>query len=259
MAPPALVQKYEKKRSQLEQTDVFGDEPPRKVRLTQDHAVYAGMVEAMDQAVGRVIAKLDELKLAEDTLVIMTSDNGGLSTSEGSPTSNLPLRAGKGWLYEGGNRTSLVMCWPGVISPGMVNESHVISPDYFPTILEAAGLPLEPDHHKDGVSHLASVKSGEPTANRPLYWHYPHYGNQGGAPGAAILDGDWKLIEWFDSDTVELFNLATDPGEAKNLATAELQHVARLQQMLHDWQAKVGAVKSVVNPDFDPSKPNGRG
>jgi len=258
MARPDLVQKYEKKRSQLEQTDVFGNEPPRKVRQTQDHAVYAGMVEAMDQAVGKVVAKLNELKLAEDTLVIMTSDNGGLSTSEGSPTSNLPLRAGKGWIYEGGNRTALIMRWPGVISPGVVNESHVISPDYFPTILDAAGLPLEPDHHKDGVSHLASLKSGDPTTNRPLFWHYPHYGNQGGAPGAAILDGDWKLIEWFDSDTVELFNIATDPGETNNLATAEHQHVARLQQLLHDWQTNVGAVKSSLNPDFDPPKPNGR-
>jgi len=258
MARPGLVQKYEKKRSQLEQTDVFGNEPPRKVRQTQDHAVYAGMVEAMDQAVGKVVAKLNELKLAEDTLVIMTSDNGGLSTSEGSPTSNLPLRAGKGWIYEGGNRTALIMRWPGVISPGVVNESHVISPDYFPTILDAAGLPLEPDHHKDGVSHLASLKSGDPTTNRPLFWHYPHYGNQGGAPGAAILDGDWKLIEWFDSDTVELFNIATDPGETNNLATAEHQHVARLQQLLHDWQTNVGAVKSSLNPDFDPPKPNGR-
>ena len=258
MARPDLVQKYEQKRSQLPQKDVFGDEPPRRVRLTQDHAVYAGMVEAMDQAVGKVVAKLNELQLAEDTLVIMTSDNGGLSTSEGSPTSNLPLRAGKGWLYEGGNRTSLIMRWPGVISPGMVNESHVISPDYFPTILEAAGFPLEPDHHKDGVSHLASLRTGEPTANRPLFWHYPHYGNQGGAPGAAILDGDWKLIEWFDSDTVELFNLATDPGEKHNVAADNRELVERLQQTLHTWQSEVGAVHSSVNPGFDPSKPNGR-
>lgn len=258
MARPDLVQKYEQKRSHLEQKDVFGEEPPRKVRLTQDHAVYAGMVDAMDQAVGKVVAKLDELNLAEDTLVIMTSDNGGLSTSEGSPTSNLPLRAGKGWLYEGGTRTSLIMRWRGVISPGVVNESRVMSPDYFPTILDAAGLPLEPDHHKDGVSHLASLKSGKPTANRPLFWHYPHYGNQGGAPGAAVLDGDWKLIEWFESNTVELFNLATDPSETKNQATAERQRVARLQQMLHDWQKDVGAVLTSVNPDYDASKPNWR-
>jgi arylsulfatase A-like enzyme len=132
MARPDLVEKYTEKKSHLEKTDVFGDEPPRKVRLTQDHAVYAGMVEAMDQAVGKVVAKLDELELADDTLVIMTSDNGGLSTSEGSPTSNLPLRAGKGWLYEGGTRVSLIMRWPGVISPGVVNETRVISPDYFP-------------------------------------------------------------------------------------------------------------------------------
>jgi arylsulfatase A-like enzyme len=259
IARPDLVEKYEKKRSYLGQHDVFGDEPPRKVRLTQDHAVYAGMVEAMDQAVGKVVAKLDDLGLANDTLVIMTSDNGGLSTSEGSPTSNLPLRAGKGWLYEGGTRTSLIMRWPGVIAPGMVNESRVISADYFPTILDAADLPLEPEHHKDGVSHLTSLKSGEPTANRPLFWHYPHYGNQGGAPGASVLDGNWKLIEWFDSDTVELFNLAADPGETRNLATEEHSQVERLQEALHSWQADVGAVRSEVNPKFDSLKPNGRG
>ena len=259
IARPDLVQKYERKRSGLVQRDVFGDEAPRKVRATQDHAVYAGMVEAMDQAAGKVLAKLEELKLADDTLVIMTSDNGGLSTSEGSPTSNLPLRAGKGWLYEGGIRTSLVMRWPGVISPGTVNESRVISPDYYPTILDAAGLPLEPEHHKDGVSHLASLKSGEPTAKHPLFWHYPHYGNQGGAPGAAVLDGDWKLIEWFDSGTVDLFNLAIDPGETTNLAIDEQQQSQRLQQTLHRWQKDVGAVKSIINPNFDPSQPNGRG
>lgn len=259
MARPDLVHKYQEKKSQLKQTDVFGEEPPRKVRLTQDHAVYAGMVEAMDQAVGKVVAKLDELGLADDTLVIMTSDNGGLSTSEGSPTSNLPLRAGKGWLYEGGNRTSLIMRWPGVIAPGMVNESHVISGDYFPTILDAAGLPLEPENHKDGVSFLASLKSGEPTSDRPLFWHYPHYGNQGGAPGAAILDGDWKLIEWFDSETVELFNLAADPGETNNVAADNRERVEQLQQTLHAWQSEVGAVNSSANPGFDPSKPNGRG
>lgn len=253
-----LIAKYEKKRSQLTQYDVFGDEPPRKVRLTQDHAVYAGMVEAMDQAVGKVVAKLDELDLTENTLVIMTSDNGGLSTSEGSPTSNLPLRAGKGWLYEGGIRTSLIMRWPGVISPGTVNESRVISPDYFPTVLDAAGLPLEPEHHKDGVSHLSSLQSGEPTPSRPLFWHYPHYGNQGGAPGAAVVDGDWKLIEWFDSGTTELFHLAADPGETINLAESEPRHVSRLLQILHTWQNDVGAVPSTVNPEFDRTKPNWR-
>ena len=259
MARADLVEKYKEKKSHLDKTDVFGDEPPRKVRLTQDHAVYAGMVEAMDQAVGKVITKLDELELANDTLVIMTSDNGGLSTSEGSPTSNLPLRAGKGWLYEGGNRVSLIMRWPGVISPGMVNESRVISPDYFPTILEAAGLPLEPDHHKDGVSHIASLISGESATGRPLFWHYPHYGNQGGAPGAAILDGDWKLIEWFDNDSVELFNLASDPGETKNIAAENKELVEQLQKTLHAWESEVGAVKSTVNPNYDSSKPNGRG
>ena len=120
-------------------------------------------------------------------------------------------------------------------------------------------MPLEPDHHKDGVSHVASLKSGEPTGNRPLFWHYPHYGNQGGAPGAAILDGDWKLIEWFDSNTIELFNLATDPGETKNVVAEKIELAERLQEILHAWQSDVGAVKTTVNPDYDSSKKNGRG
>ena len=135
----------------------------------------------------------------------------------------------------------------------------MISPDYFPTILEAAGLPLEPDHHKDGVSHVASLKSGQPTGSRPLFWHYPHYGNQGGAPGAAILDGDWKLIEWFDSDSVELFNLASDPGETNNIAADNKELVERLQKILHVWQSNVGAVRSTANSAYDAAKPGGRG
>lgn len=258
MAREDLKQKYLAKRSLLPVTDRFADEPPRKVRLSQDHAIYAGMVEAMDAAVGKVLAKIDELGLRENTLVIFTSDNGGLSTSEGSPTSNLPLRAGKGWLYEGGIREPLIVRWPGVVPAGSVNETIVTSPDFLPTLVEAAGLKPAMQQPSDGRSFFGSLKSGKTTRRGPVFWHYPHYGNQGGAPGAAVVDGDWKLIEWFEQGRVELFNLARDPGETRNLASVELRQVARMRKSLHRWQADVGAKFTVPNPEYDPTRPDGR-
>lgn len=258
MAPADLQKKYQNKRATLTNVDQFGDEPPRKVRLTQDHAVYAGMVEAMDQAVGKVLAKLEELKLADNTLVLFTSDNGGLSTSEGSPTSNLPLRAGKGWLYEGGIRTAGIVRWPGVVPAGKTNETPVISMDYFPTILQAASASLPNEMTIDGRTILPALKNGQVETGRPLFWQYPHYGNQGGAPGASILDGDWKLIEWFEDENVELFNLADDPGETTNLAHTEATRVESMRVRLHAWEKEVGAHRSTPNPGYDSSRPSGR-
>lgn len=258
MARPDLQKKYEARRAALPTTDQFGDELPRKVRLSQDHAVYAAMVEAMDQAVGKVLAKLDELHLAENTLVIFTSDNGGLSTSEGSPTSNHPRRAGKGWLYEGGIRTAGIVRWPGVIPAGVTNHTPVISPDYLPTILEATGIKTSPGQKLDGISMLPILKSATTGPDRPLFWHYPHYGNQGSSPGAAVAMGDWKLIEWFEDDRIELFNLSTDPDETMNLSAAEPERVSEMLDTLHAWQKDVGAKFSSPNPAYDPAKPNGR-
>ncbi len=258
MSRADLKNKYEEKRSTLDVTDQFGDEAPRKVRLSQDHAVYAGMVEAMDQAVGKVLKTLDDLKLSENTLVIFTSDNGGLSTSEGSPTSNFPLRAGKGWLYEGGICTAGIVRWPDVIPSGQVSDFPLISADYFPTILEAANLTCPSDVQLDGVSILGALNGTGEAPSRPLFWHYPHYGNQGGAPGAAILAENWKLIEWFDGDQVELFNLALDPSETQNLADSEEARVNSMRDVLHAWQEDVGAKFSTPNPGYDPGKPDGR-
>ena len=258
MAREDLQRKYEARRAKLDATDRFGDEGPRKVRLTQDHAVYAGMVEAMDAAVGKVIAKLDALGLATNTLVIFTSDNGGLSTSEGSPTSNEPLRAGKGWLYEGGIREPLILRWPGVVPAGSVNSTPVSSPDFYPTVLEAVGLPAMPEQHRDGKSFMDAIKTGKSGSGHALFWHYPHYGNQGGAPGAAILDGDWKLIEWFDDSRVELFNLKEDASERRNLGPEQPQRTRTLLGKLHDWQKDVGALPTKANPDYDPAKREGR-
>jgi arylsulfatase A-like enzyme len=227
------------------------------VRLSQDHAVYAAMVEAMDLAVGKVLAKLDELKLADNTLILFTSDNGGLSTSEGWVTANAPLRGGKGWMYEGGIREPLIVRWPGVVKPGSVAGTPVSSPDFFPTLLEVAGAKPSPGQTLDGTSLLPVLKGGR-LPERALFWHYPHYGNQGGAPGAAIRRGDWKLIEWQEDGHAELFNLATDLGEQNNLAAKEPQRVARLRAELAAWQKQVGAKFPAPNPNYDPAKPDGR-
>ena len=258
MARKDLRRKYEAKRAKLGVTDRFGVEGSRQVRLSQDHAVYAGMVEAMDAAVGKVLQTLDTLGLATNTLVLFTSDNGGLSTSEGLPTSNEPLRAGKGWLYEGGIREPLIIRWPGVVPAGAVRDTPVSSPDFYPTLLEAAGLPPRPEQHRDGRSFLVALKTGKPEGGRNLFWHYPHYGNQGGAPGAAILDGDWKLIEWFEEVRVELFNLKDDPSERRDLSAEQPERVRALRGKLLAWQKEVGALRTKPNPDYDPSKPDGR-
>jgi len=259
LARPDLQRKYEAKRRALGLEPAFGSEPPRRVRLNQEHAVYAAMVEAMDLAVGKVLAKLDELGLTRNTLVLFTSDNGGLSTSEGSPTSNMPLRAGKGWLYEGGVRVPLLARWPGVVPPGAVSDAALSSPDFFPTLLEAARLPARPADHLDGRSFLAALRTGRGPTDRPLFWHYPHYGNQGSAPGAAVRVGDWKLIEWFEDGRTELFDLAADPSELRDRAAAEPGRAAALRARLHAWQQEVGAARSRPNPAYDPAGPNGRG
>lgn len=252
-----LKKKYEEKRARLGLTEKWGREFERDVRLVQEHAVYAAMVEAMDLAVGKVLAKLDELGLRENTLVIFTSDNGGLSTSEGSPTSNLPLRGGKGWMYEGGIREPLIVRWPGTVKPGMTVNTPVSSPDFFPTLLEAANAKPQTGQVLDGVS-LVPLFKGDTLPERALFWHYPHYGNQGGAPSAAIRRGDWKLIEWLEDGHLELFNVAQDLAEKNNLAAQEKERVTALRSELHAWQKEVGAKFPIPNPHYDPAKPGGR-
>ena len=249
MSRKDLKEKYARKKGSLEiEGPVWGSERARKVRLVQEHAVYAGMVEAMDLAVGKVLGGLDRLGLAEDTVVFFMSDNGGLSTSEGHPTSNLPLRAGKGWIYEGGIREPMLVRWPGVTRAGRACATPVTSTDFYPTILEIAGLPARPAQHVDGVSMVPLLK-GRKLDRGPLFWHYPHYGNQGGAPAGAVRDGDWKLVEWFEDGRVELFNLREDIGEKRDLARAEPARAAELHAMLKRWRAEVGAKMPEPYPD----------
>lgn len=257
MARADLQKKYEEKRARLGLPEKWGREHTRDVRLVQNHAIYAAMIEAMDQAIGKVLAKLDEIGQRDNTLVIFTSDNGGLSTSEGWPTSNLPLRGGKGWMYEGGIREPFLVRWPAVVKPNRVIHTPVSSPDIFPTLLEVAGSSPLPGQKLDGVS-LLPVFRGESLPERALFWHYPHYGNQGGAPGAAIRRGDWKLIEWFEDRRVELFNVVADVGETTDLAQRETARADALRSELHRWQKEVGAIFPAPNPKYDLQRPSGR-
>lgn len=253
---PDLTAKYEAKAAAAppHEGPRFTPERAREARQVQDHAVYAGMVEAMDAAVGRVLDAVAERGDAERTIVLLTSDNGGLSTSEGSPTSNVPLRAGKGWLYEGGVRVPLVVRWPGVAAAGRKSDAVTISHDFFPTLIEAAGIPAPTVPNLDGRS-LAPLLRGEVAeaayARGPVFWHYPHYGNQGGAPSSSIRHGDWKLIHWYEDDSVELYNLATDLGETTNLAQAEPETAASLLADLNAWRTEIGAAAPTVNAEWE--------
>jgi len=230
----------------------------------QTNAIYAAMVESMDESVGRILRKLDDLKLADNTVVFFTSDNGGLATLEGPSTPatiNAPLREGKGWLYEGGIRVSSLVRWPGVIPAGSTNTTAISSVDYFPTILELAGLKSATNEVVDGVSLAPLLKQTGPLPARPLFWHYPHYANQGGKPGGVIRDGDWKLIEFYETGRVELFDLKNDFRENRNLAL-EATNAARVKSLvskLDIWRIKTGAQMMQPNPAWRPSPqgPNG--
>ena len=193
-----LVAKYKAKREKLladgraefgPEEQVWPVDRKREVRIRQCHAVYAAMIEAMDEQIGRVLDKLEDLGIADNTAVILMSDNGGLSTSEGSPTSNLPLRGGKGWLYEGGIREPFLIRWPGVTEPGSCCETPVISTDFYPTMLDMAGMPFKRKQHLDGMSLVPLLRGGHSLDRDALYWHYPHYSNQGGFPGGGDQAG----------------------------------------------------------------------
>ncbi len=221
----------------------------------QTNAIYAAMIESMDESIGRILKQLDDLKLADNTYVFFTSDNGGLATREGVSTPatiNSPLREGKGYLYEGGIRVPLLVRGPG-IKAGSTTTNAISSVDYFPTILGLAGLSApKPEDNVDGVT-LSPLLTGGTNAPRPLFWHYPHYSNQGGKPGGAIRDGDFKLIEFYETGRVELFDLKS--GENRNLAEDPM-HNARVKTMvgkLDAWRIKTGAQMMLPNPAYKPS------
>ncbi|MGJ8653593.1 MAG: sulfatase [Opitutaceae bacterium] len=243
MGRPDLVEKYKAKAEGMSGKEFDSEEQvtgkkPRKVRVLQKHAVYAAMVEAMDEAVGKVLQQLEASGVADNTIVIFTSDNGGLSTSEGSPTSNLPLRGGKGWTYEGGIREPWIIRYPGVTQAGSLSDEIICSIDLFPTLAAAAGVAV--DHVIDGVNIAPALKGGA-LDRQSLFWHYPHYSNQGGIPSGAIREGDFKLVERYEDGRVHLYNLKDDIGEQDDLATKFPERVAQMRARLHDWYETVDA------------------
>ena len=265
-APKDLVEKYRKKAEALAGKPEFGPEEQvwpnakqeRRVRILQTHATYAAMVETMDTAVGRVIDQLKKLDLYDNTIICFMSDNGGLSTSEGSPTSNLPLRGGKGWLYEGGIREPFLIRAPGVTKPGSECSVPVISTDFYPTLLDIAGLDLRPQQTLDGVSLKPLLSGGKSLDRKSLFWHHPHYANQGGFPGGAIRESNYKLIERYEDGRVHLFDLSKDLSEQTDLSTKMPDRVSALRNRLHSWYENVDAKflqpKSADGPQ--PWRPN---
>jgi len=216
---------------------------------------YAAMIESVDESVGRVLATLKELGLEQDTLIIFTSDNGGFENA----TSNAPLRANKGAYYEGGIRVPLIIKWPGVSKAGIVVKEPVISTDLYPTCLAAAGLAARPHQHMDGVNLQPLLGGAGHLTPRSLFWHYPHYNeHRFSVPSSVIRKGEWKLIETFDPEGIEIYNLADDLSEKKNLAAAESAKVAELRRELDAWRIAVGAERMLPNPDYDPSVPTAK-
>ncbi|MCD6519448.1 MAG: sulfatase [Anaerolineae bacterium] len=258
------IAKYEEKAHEmgldkvkaLEEGEFFPCEHKKHLRvvrrLIQSDPVYAAMVESLDENIGRLLQALERTGEAENTIVIFTSDNGGLATAEGSPTSNAPLAEGKGWMYEGGTREPLIIRWPGVTQPGQRISVPVTSPDFYPTILEMVGLPLLPWQHTDGVSFVPLLRGAEQLEREAIYWHYPHYGNQGGTPGSSLRMGDYKLIEFFEDGHIELYNLREDISEDHNIAGDEPERARMMKEMLVEWRAKVGAKLPEPNPDYRP-------
>ena len=252
---PDLVAHYQDIKSRIRLAGpIFGDEGERQVRLVQEHAVYAAMVTAMDEAVGHVLDTLEEQGLADNTIVIFFSDNGGLSTSEGSPTSNMPLRAGKGWLYEGGIREPCIVRWPGHTVAGRTDSHPILSTDFYPTLLAVCGLDALPGQHIDGRNLTPLLLGNWSSAHdselvRPLFWHYPHWGNQGGTPGSAVRAGDWKLIRWYDDKPAELYNLRDDIGEQHNVAQANPEKLAQLNALLDAYLEETDAKLPIANPN----------
>ncbi len=235
-----------------------------KNNTVHTNPVYAAMVHSLDESVGRITAKLKELKLEENTLLIFASDNGGLSHKllTGAPkrtgiTLNTPLRRGKGSAYEGGTRTPLIIRWPARFAGGRVTDTPACTIDMYPTILAATGVAGSAAHNKavDGVNLLPLLASeGAALPPRALYWHYPHYHAGGSGPHGVVRDGDLKLIEYFEDNRVELYDLAKDPGEANDLAATQPGVAKRLKQQLHAWRKSIDAQMPTPNPDYDPQR-----
>ena len=258
-APEALVAKFRDKAQRLgldrlepfKEGEAFPFWQKRELRVMrrvlQSDAAYAAMVENLDWNIGRLLKAIEASGKAAQTCVVFTSDNGGLSTAEGSPTCNAPLSEGKGWVYEGGVREPLIVRWPGVVQPGSVVAEPVTSPDLYPSLLEVAGSPVCAEQCSDGKSFVPSLR-GEKFERGPIFWYYPHYSNQGGQPAAAVRSGDWKMVLSYDGGSRELYNLRSDISETRDLATEEPDIARSLTAELEHWCAATGAFPPRPNP-----------
>ena len=237
------------------------------VKQKQDNVEFAGMVEATDESLGRIRAKLKELGLEKNTIIIFTSDNGGMAASNQSnlthtsreilnskfASSNLPLRGAKGWNYEGGIRVPLIVYWPGQIQPNSTSHAIVTGTDYYPTLLDMLKLPALPDQHRDGKSFVPALKA-EDYDRGAVYWHFPHYSNHGfQSPNGAIRFGRYKLIEYYENGTVQLFDLENDIGEQNDIAKSHPTVTKKLKKMLQQWRDDVDA--KMPYPKTATSKP----
>jgi arylsulfatase A len=217
------------------------------------YPTYAAMMETMDDCVGLILKKLKDLNLDEKTLVIFTSDNGGLSVLEfagGPSTYNAPYRGGKGYVYEGGLREPTIVRWPGKIKPAVIDTpiSHL---DFVPTLLSIVGAPVPSG--LDGINIAGLWLEGRSTPARRFFWHFPHYNNQGGRPAGAVRDGDWKFVTYYDTGEKQLFNLKNDISESKDLSQVEKQRTADLAKAHETWLNEINAQRNTPNPDFDPA------
>ncbi|MEO8519994.1 MAG: sulfatase [Acidobacteriota bacterium] len=218
--------------------------------------IYAAMVESVDDSVGRIVKKIEDAGLSRDTLFIFTSDNGGLSVKEGPDTPatvNGPLRDGKGYLYEGGLRVPLIVCWPGRIRAGAIDRTPVYSADLFATALAAAAVSNRTG--EDGVSLLPLLTGTGSLHREALFWHYPHYSNQGGKPGAAMRAGRYKLIEFYEDNRVELYDLQNDIGEQHDLAGTMVKKAGEMRRALGAWRRGIGAQMMTPNAGYAPGVP----
>jgi arylsulfatase A-like enzyme len=236
-----LWSKYREKASkQPAPAERFQIDRTLPVRQVQDNPVYAGLIENMDTAVGRVLKKLDELGLKENTIICFTGDNGGVTSGDSFSSAELPYRGGKGRQWEGGLRVPYYIKAPGVTKAGSTCDTPVIGMDFYSTLLDLAGVPLPSKQHVDGVSLVPLLKGGA-IQQRPLFWHYPHYGNQGGEPSSIIQKEDWKLIHYWEDGRNELYRLPDDIGEQHDLAKKEPDRAGGLWTELQAWLKETGA------------------
>ena len=222
----------------------------------QNNPTYAAMLESVDDSVGRIVRKIDGLGLGENTLVVFTSDNGGLSVKEGAltpATSNAPLRGAKGQLFEGGIRVPLIARMPGTIPAGRVCDVPVTSTDFYPTILNRCGVAPPKDPVADGLDIMPLLTGGgEAPPREALFWHLPHYSNQGGTPSGAVRRGNFKLIEFYEDNRLELYHLAEDAGENRDLSREMPARRNELHRLLREWRRSVDAQMPTPNPQYDP-------